>query len=95
MSTDWPRTFPELCFSGVKLCAPYQGTIPGWVLRGYGYRQPEREGYGARSEGVVAEGLAVSLDKPLEWAIGFFFGNVELSLELWTVISGISGFDDY
>ena len=43
---------------------------------------------------VVAEGLAVSLDKPLEWAIGFFFGNTELSLELWTVISGISGFDD-
>jgi len=43
---------------------------------------------------VVAEGLAASLDKPLEWAVGFFFGNVELSLELWTVISGISGFDD-
>ena len=43
---------------------------------------------------VVAEGLAVSLDKPLEWAVGFFFGNVELSLELWTVIAGISRFDD-
>ncbi len=43
---------------------------------------------------VVAEGLAVSLDKPLEWAVGFFFGNTELSLELWPVISGISGFDD-
>jgi len=28
------------------------------------------------------------------WAVGFFFGNVELSLELWTVIAGISGFDD-
>jgi hypothetical protein len=42
----------------------------------------------------VAEGLAVSLDKSLEWAVGFFFGNTELSLELWTVISGISGFDD-
>jgi hypothetical protein len=24
-----------------------------------------------------------SLDKPLEWATGFFFGNVKLSLELW------------
>ena len=46
------------------------------------------------SGNVVAEGLAVLLDKPLEWATGFFFGNVELSLELWTVISGISGFDD-
>ena len=43
---------------------------------------------------VVAEALAVSLDKPLEWAIGFFFGNAELSLELWTVIAGVSGFDD-
>ena len=30
---------------------------------------------------VVAEALAVSLDKPLEWAVGFFFGNTELSLE--------------
>ena len=46
------------------------------------------------SGNVVAEGLAVSLDKPLEWAVGFFFGNTELSMELWTVISGISGFDD-
>ena len=43
---------------------------------------------------VVAQGLAVSLDKPLEWAVGFFFGNMELSLELWTVIARISGFDD-
>jgi len=25
---------------------------------------------------------------------GFFFGNTELSLELWNVIAGISGFDD-
>ena len=46
------------------------------------------------SGNVVAEALAVSLDKPLEWAVGFFFGNTELSLELWTIISGISGFDD-
>ena len=43
---------------------------------------------------VVAAGLAVSLDKPLEWAVGSFFGNTELSLELWTTIAGISGFDD-
>ena len=47
-----------------------------------------------QSSNVVAEALAVSLDKPLEWAVGFFFGNTELSLELWTVIAGISGFDD-
>ena len=46
------------------------------------------------SGNVVAQALSVSLDKPLEWAVGFFFGNVELSMELWTVISGISGFDD-
>ena len=34
------------------------------------------------SGNVVAEALAVSLDKPLEWAVGFFFGNTELSLGL-------------
>ena len=39
---------------------------------------------------MVAQGLAVSLDKPLGWGVGFFFGNTELSLELWTVISAIS-----
>ena len=37
--------------------------------------------------------LAESLGKSYPWAV-FFFGNAELSLELWTVISGISGFDD-
>ena len=46
------------------------------------------------SGNVVADALAVSLGKSSEWAIGFLFGNTELSLELWTVISGISGFDD-
>ena len=46
------------------------------------------------SGNVVAEALAVSLDRPLEWAVGSFFGNAELSLELWNVIAGISGFDD-
>ena len=45
------------------------------------------------SNNVVAQALAVSLDRPLEWAVGFFFGNTELSLELWTVIAGISRFD--
>ena len=33
-------------------------------------------------------------DKPVEWAVGVSFGDLELSLELWNVISGISGFDD-
>ena len=46
------------------------------------------------SGNVVAAALAESLDKPFPWAIGFLFGNTELSLALWTVISGISGFDD-
>ena len=46
------------------------------------------------SGNVVAQGLAASLDKPLDWAVGFFFGNTELRLELWTVIAGISGFDN-
>jgi len=40
--------------------------------------------------GVVAE----SLERPYPWAVDFFFGNTELSLELWNIISGISGFDD-
>ena len=61
----------------------------GYFL-GYGYRQPEREGYRAGSEGVVAE----SLERSYPWAVGFFFGNTELSLELWNVIAGVSGFDD-
>ena len=46
------------------------------------------------SGNVVASALAESLDKPLEWAVGFFFGNTELGLELWTVVAGMSGFDD-
>ena len=46
------------------------------------------------SGNVVAEALARSLAKPVPWAVGFFFGNTELSLELWTTIAGISGFDD-
>jgi len=43
---------------------------------------------------MVVEALAVSLDKPFPWAVGFFFGNTELSQELWNVIAGISGLDD-
>ena len=41
-----------------------------------------------QSGNVVAAGLAASLDKPLEWAVGIFFGNTELSLELWNIIAG-------
>jgi hypothetical protein len=35
-----------------------------------------------------------AIDKPREWAVGFFFDKTELSLELWNVIAGISEFDD-
>ena len=69
-----------------RLQTPTKEPYPGWERD----RQPEREGYRARSEGVVAE----SLERSYPWAVGFFFGNVELSLELWTVIAGISGLDD-
>jgi len=41
-----------------------------------------------KSRHVVAAALAESLDKPFPWAVGFFFRNTELSLELWTVIVG-------
>ena len=47
-----------------------------------------------RSGNVVATALAVSLDKPFPWAAGFFFGDLDLSMNLWAVIAGISGFDD-
>jgi len=43
---------------------------------------------------AVAEAIAISLDKPLEWAVGLLFGNTELRLELWTVIAGTSGIND-
>ncbi len=36
----------------------------------------------------------LSLDRPFPWAVVFFFGDLELSMNLWTVIAGISGFDD-
>jgi len=46
------------------------------------------------SNNVVAEGLAVSLDKPLARAISFFFGNAELSMRLGATIAGMLGFGD-
>jgi len=41
-----------------------------------------------RSGNVVAAVLAESLDKPFPWAVGFFFGNTQRSMELWTEITG-------
>ena len=44
---------------------------------------------------IIHGGLRVNaIDKPLEWADGLFFGDTELSLELWNVTAGISGCDD-
>jgi len=38
--------------------------------------------------------LKGSVGKSYPWAVEFFFGNTELSLELWNVIARVSGFDD-
>ena len=43
---------------------------------------------------VLQTALAESLDKPFPWAVGFFSGDLDLSTNLWTIIAGISGFDD-
>ncbi len=44
---------------------------------------------------IVHGGVCVdAIDKPFPWAIGVFFGDPELSLELWNVIAGVSVFDD-
>jgi hypothetical protein len=43
---------------------------------------------------LVLVTVAAALAESLKWAVGFFFGNTELSLELWNIIAGISGFDD-
>ena len=47
-----------------------------------------------QANNVVVAARAESMCKPLPRAVGFFFGNFELSIELWTVIAGISGFDN-
>ena len=38
-------------------------------------------------------GVVAGASRSYPWAVGFLFGSVELSMELWTVISRISGFD--
>ena len=43
---------------------------------------------------VVFVALVVSLDKLFPRAVGFFFGDTELRLELLNVIAGLLGFDD-
>ena len=44
--------------------------------------------------GSTTDVLAESLGKSYLWAVGSFFGNTQLSMELWAVIAEISGFDD-
>jgi len=43
---------------------------------------------------MEADALAVSLGKSSEWAIGFLFGNTELSLELSSIIASMPRFSD-
>ena len=47
-----------------------------------------------RSGNVVATALAESVNKSYPWAVGFLFGNTQLSMELGNIIAGISGLDD-
>ena len=48
-------------------------------------------GVGYWDDGSV---LAESFGKSYPRAIGFFFGDAELNMELWTTLAGISGLDD-
>jgi len=85
---------PYFCYLPVSVFPESKHGYVSWPSgRAYLLGAPRRLP-GNGSNYVVAEGLAASLDRPLEWAVGFFFGNVELSLELRNIISGISGFDD-
>jgi len=43
---------------------------------------------------VLAAGIASAFSKPPGWGLGFMLGNLELSMELFVTIAGISGFDD-
>jgi len=42
---------------------------------------------------MVRYRLGRIIDQTFPRAVGFFFGDTELAMELWTVIAGISGFD--
>jgi len=44
--------------------------------------------------GTGGDGTGRVAGQAVPVAVGFFFGNTELSMELWNVIAGISGFDD-
>ena len=56
--------------------------------------RPLFRGHLSHSAVIFSTALPVSLYKPFPWVVGFFFVNTERSLELWTVIAGISGLDD-
>ena len=40
-------------------------------------------------------GIITVRDSYGDVAVGFFFADLELSMNLWAVIAGISGFDGY
>ena len=44
---------------------------------------------------MLVTALAESLDKPFPRSVGFFFGELKLSMNLWGVIARISRLDDY
>ena len=79
---------------GQQVMMPYPAKVIEIHIVGRTFRVRPVGSWVLQSNYVVAEAMAVSLDKPLESAVGFSFGNTELSLELWTVIAEISGFDD-
>jgi len=53
-----------------------------------------RMGVGYWDGGGGGGGISRVAGQAIPVAVGFFFGNTELSMELWTIMSGISGFDD-
>ena len=75
-------------FEGASLVSE---TPPSGSHRGWGTL---RVWVSAAGAGRLRGGVAESLERSYPWAVGFFFGNTELSLELWNIIPGISGFND-
>ena len=44
---------------------------------------------------ILSQMIQLHLDKPFPWSVGFFFGELELSMNLWGVTAKISRLDDY
>jgi len=43
---------------------------------------------------VMAAAIASSMGKPYNWGVGFMFADLQLAMELWVTIEGISGLAD-